>query len=124
MTYEVRSSKTAAVNDPITVPINGTDPNNQTPATTLGNTQTKHMFTIDPGNSTAGTITVTAKVYDGPAGETVFESDGLTPVSIDLSDANKSFTRKMEGYSFESITFSASGMNGSSDWKASVSSGD
>jgi len=122
MAFFIKSSNTGAPDTDITVNLDG-GKDGSGPAG-KGAQAVKHMISIDPADSTAGTVTVTAQTYGGVSGETVFESDGTTPLSIDLSDVNKSFTRKLEGYSFESITFSSSGMDGAQDWTATVNSGD
>jgi len=123
MAINVTSQKMGAADTAITVVLNGDAPHGNQQSKSNGNVQNKHQLSIDPGCNSVGTVTITAKAVGGVDGETVFEEDGTTPLVIDLSDANKAFTRNMVGV-LESVTFTGSGMTDGVEWQATVNSGD
>jgi len=86
----------------------------------------KHQIAIDPADSTAGTITVTATANGNTDAEPVFiDVSGVdTAWVIDLSEANEPLTRTIVSNSLANFKFAGASMNGSNDWTVTITSGD
>lgn len=123
--FKVQSSRIGAVDTAITVPLDG---KNETGANlsagSNGRQQSNHQISIDQTDSTVGTLTVTAISVGKSIAEPVFEDDGTTALVIDLSVANEPLTRSIENNALESIIVTGAGMDGSNDWRVTISSGD
>lgn len=122
--FEVKSVRTGAPDTVITVELDGKNEVGSQISKTDGKQQPNHQISIDQADSTVGTLTVTAISVGKTISEPVFEEDGTTPLVIDLSVANEPLTRSIENNSLDSIIVTGAGMDGSDDWKVTISSGD
>ena len=91
-----------------------------------GRIYTSHMLSIDPGDNTTGTITVTATTTGRTTAEPVYESDGTTPLVIDLANSPRSFPvgGSDATTSLVSVTLTNATLNGTTTVTATVASGD
>jgi hypothetical protein len=122
MAYFLTSSKTEAVNVTVTVQLDGQDDANGPIG--MGGQAPNHSIAIDQGDSTSGTITVTAIAWGKTTAEPVYESDGTTPLVINLATANEPMVRSISNKSLKSIIFTPASMNGTTDWAVTIQSGD
>lgn len=126
--FYIFSKKTFAKTDGANVVlINGQDQTvgfsgNQSPPVD-GRVYISHMLSIDPGDNTTGTITVTATTTGRTTAEPVYESDGTTPLVINLANSPRSFPLVGRA-SLVSITLTNATLNGTTTVTATISSGD
>lgn len=131
--YNVISSRQKPVNVEMTVPLDGTDGSGPKSDSgkeigvgnaNLGAQCPNHSLAFEKGDSTVGTLTITATAVGKTTPEPVFESDGVTPLIIDLADANEPKTRSISNKAIKSFSVEAAGMDGATDYKMIISSGD
>ena len=129
--FYIFSKKTFAKTDGANVVlINGQDQTvgfsgNQSPPVD-GRVYISHMLSIDPGDNTTGTITVTATTTGRTTAEPVYESDGTTPLVINLANSPRSFPigGGDSQTSLVSVTLTNATLNGTTTVTATISSGD
>lgn len=122
--FRVTSARDGAPDATITVELDGRNEVGAQISQIDGKQQPNHQIAIDKGDSTVGTLTVTAIAVGKTTAEPVFESDELTPLVIDLATANEPLTRSIENNALDSIVVTGAGMDGSNNWKVTISSGD
>ena len=131
MAYHLKSSRSAAKNTDITVPLDGTDgtgpPDSNGIPIGVGNkgqgAQCKnHSIAIEKTDSTVGTIAVTALAVGKTTVEPVYENG--VPLVIDLAKANEPLTRGIKNKALEEVYFAMNGVDGTGNMTITISSGD
>jgi len=124
--FNLQSSRSADVNTTVQVPLDGTDGTGIGSPAQMGGQCVRHAISINPGDSTAGTITVLAKTIGRPTAEPVFiDVAGVdTPWVIDLSVSNEPLSREINGFQIEYFEFQAAGMDGATQFTPLIASGD
>lgn len=74
---------------------------------------TNHVFSVERGTATAGTVTVTAKAFEDFTSESVYDAAGAA-ITVSLATAGAN-SYKIADMNLYSITFDATGENGT--WK-------
>jgi len=74
---------------------------------------TNHVFSVERVTATAGTVTITARAFDGFTAESVYDAAGGA-ITVSLAVAGAS-SYKIADMNLHSIVFDASGENGT--WK-------